>query len=93
MPIKYSVSHDGHFIHAVASGLVTSQEFIEYEVAHAIDERIKSPMSELLEIKHGAFRLITIEDVSKVLERRKGVEQPPKPHRCAIVVSLANAHA
>ena len=59
MPIKYSVSHDGHFIHVVASGLVTSQEFVEYEVAHAMDERIKPPVSELLEIESGALRQIT----------------------------------
>jgi hypothetical protein len=32
MPIKYSVSHDGHFIHAVAKDPVTLQDFIEYEV-------------------------------------------------------------
>jgi hypothetical protein len=93
MPIKYSVSHDGHFIHAVASGLVTGQEFVEYEVAHAIDARIKPPVSELLEVEHGAFRLITTEDVSKALERRKEVQKPPTQHHCAIVVASPNDHA
>ena len=56
MPITYEVHKDGHFIHAVASRVLTGDEFVEYEVAHAIDERIKPPVSELLEVQHGACR-------------------------------------
>ena len=93
MPIKYSVSRDGHFIHAIASDPVTGQEFVEYEVAHAIDERIKPPVSELLEIQHDALRQVTEDDISRVLERRKELGTPHTPHRCAIVVSYGDPHA
>ncbi|MDD5093257.1 MAG: hypothetical protein PHV74_02615 [Dehalococcoidia bacterium] len=93
MPIKYSISDDGHFIHAVASGSVTGPEFVEYEVAHAIDERIKPPIAELLEIQPGALRQVTTDDISKVLERRKESKTWPTPHRCGIVVSLSDMHA
>jgi hypothetical protein len=90
MPITYEVHKGGHFIHAVASGVLTGDEFVEYEVAHATDERIKPPVSELLEIQHGACRQLTKDDVSRVLERRKQEQRLPTPHRCAIVVSLSD---
>jgi hypothetical protein len=93
MPIEYSVSRDGHFIHAIASDPVTGQEFVEYEVAHAIDERIKPPISELLEIQSGALKQVTKEDISRALERRKELGSKPTPHRCAIVVSYGNTHS
>jgi hypothetical protein len=35
MPITYDVSNAGHVIKATAEGKVTSEEFIEFEVAHA----------------------------------------------------------
>jgi len=93
MPITYAVHDGGHFIHAVARGVVQGEEFVEYEVAHAIDESLDPPVSELLEIQHGACRQVTMDDVWCVLERRKYAVRPPTPHRCAIVVSLADEHA
>ena len=93
MPIEYLVSRGGHFVHAVATHPVTRQEFIEYEVAHAIDKNIKTPVSELLEIGHGALRHITKDEMSRVLQRRAEIKRLPLPHRCAIVVSYADAHA
>jgi len=93
MPIKYLVSDDGHFIHAVAGGSVTGQEFVEYEIAHAIDKRIKPPVAELFEIQHGALRQVTRNDVSLIMERRKELSTAPTAHRCAMVVSYGNAHA
>lgn len=93
MPIAYDVRNSGHFIHAVASHPVTGKEFVDYEIAHAIDPQIKPPVSELLEIRHGACQLVTSEDMEAVLARRKQVPQPPTPHRCAIVVSHGDTHA
>ena len=93
MPIQYSVSDDGHFIDAVASGLVTAEEFIEYEIGHTIDERIRTPLSELLVIEPGAFRQITIEDILRVIEQRRDLPQFPVTHRCAIVVAVSDLHA
>ncbi|MBN1845725.1 MAG: hypothetical protein JW810_08590 [Sedimentisphaerales bacterium] len=90
MPIDYSVHGQGHYIYAIASGTVTAEEFIAYEVAHAIDERIQTPLYELLEIGHDACRLITRQDVQRVLDRRKEIDRPPTPHRCAIVPSLSD---
>lgn len=66
MPIEYSVSRDGHFIHAVVIDPVTGDEFVEYEVVHATDDRIKPPVSELLEIQNDAFRNITKDDILRV---------------------------
>ena len=93
MPIKYTVSDDGHFIHAVASGSVTGQEFVEFEIAHANDKRIKAPVAELFEIQHGALRQVTRSDVFLVMERRKQLSTAPTVHRCAMVVSYGDAHA
>jgi hypothetical protein len=93
MPITYHVQKDGHFVHAVASGTITSDEFVEYEVTHALDDRIKPPFSELFEIKYGACRQITMDDMSKVLVRRSEIERLSPPHRCALVVSPGNTHA
>jgi hypothetical protein len=93
MPIEYSVSDDGHCIHAVASEPVTSQEFVDYEIAHAIDGRIRVPVSELFEIRKNSLRNITREDILKVIERRKEIETPHTHHRCGIVVSFNDLHA
>jgi len=93
MPITYDILNDGHYIHTVATPPVTSEEFIEYEVTHAIDERVKAPVSELFEVKHGACNDITIADMSEVLRIRKEVGKLPQPHRCAVVVSPHDAHA
>ena len=91
MPVTYDVQNHGHFIQAVASTPLTGLEFIDYEVAHAIDPRITPPVNELLEVKAGALEAITKEDISAVLERRKQIPSPPTPHRCAIVVSGMDA--
>ncbi|MDD5723334.1 MAG: hypothetical protein PHY29_06290 [Syntrophales bacterium] len=93
MPITYEILHGGHYIHAVASAPVTGEEFVEYEIAHAIDNRIKAPLAELFEVKQGACDNITMDDMSEVIRRRKKVEKPPKFHRCAVVVSPHDTHA
>jgi hypothetical protein len=92
MPIEYEVLRDGHFIHAIARGAVAGDEFVQFEIDHAIDERIKPPVSELFEIEHGALRRITKDDIVKVLDRRREITQRPCPHRCAILVSLNDTH-
>lgn len=87
MPIKYDISADGHFIHAIADGVITPKEFVEFEVAHGSDKRLKPPVDELLEIKSGAFNNINKDDVSEVLQQRKTLSDLPTPHRCAIVIA------
>ena len=72
---------------------MTAQEFIEYELAHAVDSRIRMPLSELLEIESGAFSQITTKDISSVIEQRRDVPEPPSQHRCAIVVTMSDFHA
>jgi hypothetical protein len=42
MPITYSVYREGHFIHAIAESPLTAKKFVDYEVAHSIDKRIKT---------------------------------------------------
>jgi len=69
MPILYDIYNNGHFIHAVASGIVTADEVVAYEIAHAIDERIKHPVYELLEIRNGACRHITKDDLLRLPKR------------------------
>lgn len=93
MPIDYTVSEDGHFIHAVATDPLTSREFIDYEIEHAIDGRIRTPVSELLEIRMNSLKDITKQDILKVVERRKEIEKPYIHHRCAIVVSFSDVHS
>ena len=93
MPITYSVSNDGHFIHAKTSGNVTGLEFVEYEVAHAIDKRLKAPIAELMEIENDSLKIVTENDISQVIEQRESIVSLPTPHRCAIVVSLGDIHS
>ncbi len=92
MPIEYTVIGDGHLIHAIAQTPVTADEFVEYEVAHAIDERINPPVSELLEIQLGALSQITEHDISRILERRKAIQRAAATHRCGIVVNYGDDH-
>ena len=89
MPISYTVHAEGHFIHAIATSPLTSEEFVDYEVAHAIDVRIKPPVSELFEISAGALQHITMDDMREVLRRRSTLKQLPLPHRCAIALVFA----
>ena len=93
MPISYSVHHGGHFIHAIAEIPVTRQEFVDYEVAHAIDGRIKPPVSELFEISADAFKHITMDDIREMLKRRSGVDRLLRPHRCAIALCSLDSHS
>jgi hypothetical protein len=93
MPITYDILDGGHYIHTVATAPVTSEEFIEYELSHAVDDRIKAPVSELFEIGHGACDNITIDDMTEILRIRKEAKKLPIPHRCALVVSPYDAHA
>jgi hypothetical protein len=93
MPITYTVHDGGHFINARAHGTVSPDEFVEYEIAHAIDERIKPPVSELFEIESGALKDITMDDFARIIEKRKQIKKEPKPHRCAMVVSLSDDHS
>ena len=93
MPITYKISDDGHFIHAVVSGNVTKEEFIDYEKAHASDERIKHPANELLDIKSGSLEEITKDDIVEVFEYHKEIGPNKLSHRCAIVVTLSDNHS
>jgi len=93
MPITYSISNNGHFIHAKTSGDVTGQEFIEYEVLHAIDKRLKSPIAELMEIENDSLNIVTESDITKVMDQREKIVNLPHPHRFAIIVSLGDIHA
>ncbi|MHB0914232.1 MAG: hypothetical protein ACYC5A_02050 [Thermoleophilia bacterium] len=93
MPIEYEVKDDGRFIHAVASGAVSSEELVAYEISHASDERIKSPLSELLEIKPVAFCNLTQDDVAAIFDSRKQPGGASLSHRCAVVVSPGDTHA
>lgn len=87
MPISYSVLREGHFIHSIAEDKVSFDEFLQFEINHTIDERVKTPAYELFEIKPGAFDEITKTDIKKILEERKRMEIHPKTHKCAVVVS------
>ena len=93
MPISYTVHAGGNFVHAVAKDPLTPQEFIDYEVGHAIDGRIKPPVSELFEIAARLCEHITMDDMHEVLKRRGEVEHLPTPHRCAIVLGSLNDHS
>ncbi|MGD1019467.1 MAG: hypothetical protein ABSA12_09125 [Verrucomicrobiia bacterium] len=92
MPISYSVHQEGHYIHAVAKSPLTKQEFVDYEVAHATDKRVKTPVSELFEICADALKNITMEDIREVLGRRGEVGRLPTPHRCAIALGSTDDH-
>lgn len=93
MPITYSVHANGHFIHAIAESPLTAKEFVDYEVAHAIDKRIKTPVSELFEIAAGACEHITMDDMKEVIKRRGEAKHLPTPHRCAIALGSLDSHS
>ena len=93
MPIHYQVNHQGHFIHAVTEGDVTADEFVNYEIAHATDDRVRPPVDELFEININALKNITTDDITRIFDQRKKVPHPPQPHRCAIVVKLGDTHS
>jgi hypothetical protein len=92
MPITYNVLNDGHFIYTKTSGEETGQEFVDYEISHAIDKRLKLPIVELLEITNDSLENITENDITLVMDQREKMVNLPNPHRCAIVVSLGDIH-
>jgi len=92
MPITYDILNGGHFIYAKTSGIVTGQEFVDFEVAHAVDKRLTPPVAELLEIENDSLKNVTENDITKVMDRREKLVNLPNPHRCAIVVSLGDIH-
>lgn len=92
MPISYDILNDGHFIYAKTYGNVTSKDFVEFEVAHTIDKRLKPPIVELLEIESDSLTNISEKDITKVMDQREKLVNLPNPHRCAIVVSLGDIH-
>ena len=93
MPISYNVLNDGHFIYAKTSGNVTGQEFVDYEISHAIDKRLRAPISELIELENDSLKFISENDISKIMDQREKIMRLPNPHRCAIIVSLGDIHA
>ncbi|MBM3308520.1 MAG: hypothetical protein FJY74_09365 [Candidatus Eisenbacteria bacterium] len=93
MPIEYSVSEGGHFIHAIASGEVTDDEFVDYEERHSADARVRAPCNELLDVHRGAFARVTPGAVERVFERRKQSKKERVCHHCAIVVSYSDSAA
>jgi len=93
MPITYEVLGGGHFIHAIVESPLTPQEFVDYEVAHAIDARIKTPVSELLEISGKVLQDITMDDMKEVIRRRGELKRLPTPHRCAMVLGSLDDHS
>jgi len=93
MPIDYEVLNEGHFIHAVASGKVTCDEFVDFEMAHATDDRIRPPVSELLVVEYDALGLITMDDIQKALDQRLQLERKTISHRCGIIVRYGDNHS
>lgn len=93
MPINYTILNDGHFIYSKTNGNVSSQEFVDFEVAHAIDKRLKPPVAELLEVENDSLKYVSEKDISEVLDQREKIVRLPNPHRCAIVVALGDIHA
>jgi hypothetical protein len=93
VPIEYRVAEDGHFIHAIARGEVTDEEFADYEDKHASDARVRPPCKELLEVPHGSFRLVTHAAVEQALARRQQSGKSYQCHHCAIVVAYSDDDA
>lgn len=90
MPIEYKVAENGHFIHAIAMGEVTDEEFVGYENGHTSDARVKFPFKELLEIRQGSFRLVTHKAIERLVTRRGQPGSRHLWHHCAIVVSYSD---
>jgi hypothetical protein len=86
MPIEYEVQEDGRFVSAKAFGTVTDHDLLEYEVAHASDERIKAPADELLEITTDAKVLLTREGIEQALRKVEEMGARYPCRHCAIVV-------
>jgi len=92
VPIEYSVREGGRFVHAIARGEVTNEEFIDYETKRGGDARVKASCRELLEVPAGVLRLVTREAIEEALSRR-AAKAARAPHRCAIVVSYSDSAA
>lgn len=92
MPITYSIHKNGHFLHARITPPLAREEFISYEVDHAINEQVRPPLDELMEIERDACRDITEQDMAEIIRQRTAHSRRPIPHHCAIVVAYDDAH-
>ncbi len=78
MPMSYKVSHDGMFVHATATGVLTVEETCEYQQTQVDDERIKPSFRELFDVTRIAESRIDAEGLHRIAER--AMANPKKSH-------------
>ncbi|RJQ45898.1 MAG: hypothetical protein C4534_03670 [Gaiellales bacterium] len=93
MPIDFSISDDGHFIETMISGELSCPELVEYEIAHTTDERLRSPLLELLEVSPGSICRLDDGELAAIFECRKENARLFRSHRCVLVISPEDVRA
>jgi hypothetical protein len=83
MPVKYTVSGDGSFVHIISYESVTDEDIVSLESALFCDESINPQASRFFEVMPGSIMSGTQESVLKKIQQKE--ERTKKAgHRCAV---------
>jgi hypothetical protein len=85
MSVKYTVSDDGTFVYAVATGTLSPDEMNKYLVDMANDERLKPGYRELLDMTMLVKSLITPASFTKIMELIAANPKKQRGSKLAIV--------
>ncbi len=87
MPVTYTVSENGTLVSAVATGVLTPDDVINYEHAVSDDQRVKPGFRELFDAQRISESALTPEALKEISQL---ISQDPKKrmrNKLAIVVS------
>jgi hypothetical protein len=90
MPLTYSVSSDGMFVHAIATEPLTTEHVIEFQKALWQDSRVKQGFKALFDESRIAESHIDPQDLQVIVAREES-DQAKRPSKLAIVAGPGSA--
>jgi hypothetical protein len=84
MPIDYSVSSDGMFVHAVATGTLTTEDVLEFQQAVWQDSRVKPGHKMLFDESRISESRIDTQGLQGIVARQES-DEAKRPSKLAIV--------
>jgi hypothetical protein len=90
MPLDYSVSSDGLFVHAISTEPLTSEEVLEFQKALRQDSRVKPGFKALFDESRIAESHIDAQGLQAIVAREKS-DEAERPSKLAIVAGPGSA--
>lgn len=84
MPLDYSVSSDGLFVHAISTEPLTTEEVLEFQKALRQDSRVKPGFKAFFDESRIAESHIDAQGLQAIVAREKS-DEAERPSKLAIV--------